>query len=99
MATTDDWVIAEIGRLRAKSHVLIDSHALTREGFGFRAIPFSRQQLEDLRLDAVIALRCDPDVLIARVAHDPSGRREMTTELAREIQILQESLGLTYSVL
>jgi adenylate kinase len=25
---TDDWVIAEIGRLREEKHVLIDSHAL-----------------------------------------------------------------------
>ncbi len=96
--TTDDWVIAEIASLRAKSDVLIDSHALTRESYGFRAIPFSRRQLEDLNLDVVLALRCDPDVLVARVKVDPGGRRELTTELAREIQILQESLSLTYAV-
>jgi len=99
VATTDDWVIGEIDRLREKSHILIDSHALTRESYGFRSIPFSRLQLENLRLDGIISLRCDPDVLIARTQLDPGGRREMTTELAREIQTLQESLGLTYAVL
>lgn len=91
-------MIAEIGRLRGKSHVLIDSHALTRETYGFRSIAFSRRQLENLSLDAVIALRADPDELIARVKHDPGGRRELTAELAREIQILQESPCLTYAV-
>ena len=95
---TDDWVIAEIGRLRAQSHVLIDSHALTRESYGFRAIAFSGKQLENLRLDVVITLRADPDELIARVKHNLGGRRELTAELAREIQILQESLCLTYAV-
>lgn len=98
VTTTDNWVIGEISCLRAKSHVLIDSHALTRESYGFRAIAFSERQLRDLGLDAVIALRCDPDVLIARVKQAPGGRRELTTELAREIQILQESLCLNYAV-
>jgi adenylate kinase len=98
VTATDDWVISEIGRLRETSHVLIDSHALTRETYGFRAITYSKAQLEGLRLDAVISLRADPDILIGRVKLDPRGRREMTTEVAREIQILQDSLSLTYAV-
>ena len=99
VTTTDDWVIGEISRLREKSHIVIDSHALTRETYGFRAIPFSRRQLENLKLDGVIALRCDPDVLIARTGLNPAGRREMPPELVRELQTLQESLCLTYAVL
>lgn len=96
---TDDWVIAEISRLRVKSNVMIDSHALTHETYGFRAIAFSKRQLENLSLDAVMVLRADPDALIARVKRDPGGRRELTIELAREIQALQESLALTYAVI
>jgi|WetSurMetagenome_2_1015567.scaffolds.fasta_scaffold482153_2 adenylate kinase len=99
VATTDEWVISEIGRLRKKSHVLIDSHALTHESWGFRAIPFSKRQLEGLHLNVVLVLRCDPDTLIARVKGNPGGRRELTTELARDIQTLQESLCLTYAVI
>ena len=99
VATTDEWVIGEVTRIRATHNILIDSHALTREGYGFRAIPFSRKQLELLGLDAVISLRADPDELIGRTKADPGGRRELTVEMAREIQTLQESLCLTYSVL
>jgi adenylate kinase len=95
---TDEWVIAEIARIRATSDVIIDSHALTREDYGFRAIPYTAQQLEAIKFDAILALRCDPEVLIARVAADPGGRRELSVELAREIQILQESLCLHYAV-
>jgi adenylate kinase len=98
VTSTDDWVVAEISRLRTASHVLIDSHALTRESYGFRAVAFSTRHLESLRLDAIIVLRCDPDVLIARTKQNPGGRRELTTELAREIQVLQEALSLTYAV-
>ncbi len=95
---TDEWVIAEIARLRHTSDIIIDSHALTREEYGFRAIPFSTRQLEAIKFDAVLALRCDPEVLISRVAADPGGRRVLSIELAREIQTLQESLCLHYAV-
>jgi adenylate kinase len=95
---TDEWVIAEITQLRTTSDVIIDSHALTREEYGFRAIPYSKHQLEAINFDAVLALRCDPEVLIARVASDRGGRRELSVELAREIQTLQEALCLHYAV-
>ncbi len=98
VSDTDEWVAAEIGRLRTTSDVIIDSHALTREDYGFRAIPYSVRQLDALKFDAIIALRCDPEILVTRVAVDPGGRRSLTVELAREIQILQEALGLHYAV-
>jgi adenylate kinase len=98
VVSTDEWVIAEIAKLRIVSDIIIDSHALTREEYGFRAIPYSSSQLEALKFDAVFALRCDPEVLNARVAADRGGRRELSVELAREIQTLQESLCLHYAV-
>lgn len=96
---TDEWVIREITRVRATSDVIIDSHALTREEYGFRAIPFSAALLSRLELDALLVLRCDPEVLRSRVAADRGGRRELSVELAREIQVLQESLCLQYAVM
>ncbi len=94
----DAKVIAQISELRKSSDIIIDSHALTREEYGLRAIPFSLQHLSALQLDALLVLRCDPEVLFARVAANREGRREMSVELAREIQLLQESLCLNYAV-
>lgn len=99
VADMDSKVIAGISDLRKSSDIIIDSHALTREQYGLRAIPFSTHHLSTLRLDALIVLRCDPEVLLTRVAADRGGRREMSVELAREIQLLQESLCLNYAVL
>jgi adenylate kinase len=98
VVTVDEEVVEEVRRMREANHVLIDSHALTREEYGFRAIPYSAPQLSLLRLDAVIVLRCDPEVLLSRVEADRGGRRALTVELAREIQVLQESLCIQYAV-
>jgi len=98
VSDTDEWVASEIARLRATCDVIIDSHALTREEYGFRAIPYSTRQLDAIKFDAIVVLRCDPQVLITRVSADPRGRRGLTIELARDIQVLQEALGLHYAV-
>lgn len=98
VSNTDDRVIREVTHVRSEAHVIIDSHALTRETYGFRAIPFSLQQLGRLGLDAIIALRCEPGELLRRVESDRGGRRKLTPDLASEIQTLQESLCLVYAV-
>jgi adenylate kinase len=49
VSDTDDWVVSEVGRLRMTSHIVIDSHALTPEAFGFRAVAFSQLHLQTSR--------------------------------------------------
>jgi adenylate kinase len=99
VTTMDAKIIDDITNLRKSSDIIVDSHALTREEYGLRAIPFNARHLSMLELDAVLVLRCDPEVLLKRVAADRGGRRDMSVELAREIQLLQESLCLNYAML
>ena len=94
----DERVISRIEQLRVTSTILLDSHAVTRETYGFRAIPFSSSQLRRLAFDAIIVLRCDPEITLQRIAIDAAGRRPVTTELAREHQSLQESIALSYAI-
>jgi adenylate kinase len=94
----DERLITEVSELRHRSDVLIDSHAVTRESFGFRAIPFSLRQLGRLSLDGVLALRCDPETAVSRIAVNSEGRRGVTAELAREHQLLQQAVGMSYGI-
>jgi adenylate kinase len=94
----DEQIIGEIATIRREYDVLIDSHAVTREHFGFRAIPFSLSQLSRLMLDAVMVLSCDPPELLKRMDHNREGRRDVTQTQALQHQTLQQSLALTYAV-
>jgi adenylate kinase len=98
VAEMDEQVIRRISQLRTSSHIIIDSHAVTREEFGFRAVPFSSEQLRRIAFDAVVSLRCDSEAILSRIANDSGGRLSVTRELAQEHQILQESVGLTYAI-
>lgn len=94
----DEEVISGIATFRTDSHVIIDSHAVTRERYGFRAVPFSLEQLGRLSFDAILILRCDPEEALHRIENKPDGRRSVTLELAREHQLLQETVGLMYGI-
>ena len=99
VSTLDEQVISRVEAERTSKHLILDSHAVTREEHGFRAVPFSLAQLRRLQFDLVIVLRCDPNDTISRINRDSRGRREVTPELAREHQAMQESIALTYAVI
>lgn len=99
VASLDEELIAQVAQLRLSSHIIIDSHAVTRESYGFRAVPFSHEQLRRLQLDGVLALRCSIDTVLGRIAAAPEGRREVSPDLAAEHQVLQECVGMIYAVI
>ncbi len=98
VATLDEQIIARISELRPSASIIIDSHAVTRETYGFRAIPFSISQVQRLAFDCVILLRCNPVTTLMRLKNDADGRQNVTEELAREHQTLQEAVALNYAI-
>jgi len=97
--SVDEFLIREVTERRLTSDVIIDSHAVTRETFGFRVIPFSHGQLMRLRLDGVLVLRCSIEKMMERIAAAPEGRRDVSASLAAEHQALQECVGMTYGII
>jgi adenylate kinase len=99
VASLDESLIDQVAKMRLSSHIIIDSHAVTRESFGFRAVPFSHDQLKRLQLDGVLVLRCPIHTVLSRSAVAPEGRREVSPDLAAEHQVLQECVGMIYAVI
>jgi adenylate kinase len=94
----DEWVIRKVNELRQHPDVILDSHALTAESYGLRAVPYSSEQLQRLKLDAVLVLRCDAAILLQRTRGRSNGRRDIPEEMMRELQILQEAVGISYAI-
>jgi len=83
----------------AGKHLLIDSHPVTKEAFGFRVTPFTLKRLLDLKIDHFICLYADPDVLAERIQKDPQGRPLPTKfELSVHVE-LQACVVSMYSIL
>lgn len=83
---------------RSTKHVLIDSHAVTKETFGFRITPFSLEQFAKLQVDEIWVFYASPQVTRERIAADSGGRPTPTEEEARLHTTLQASVAATYGM-
>jgi adenylate kinase len=95
----DERLLAFVREKRSTNHIVIDSHAVTKETFGFRVTPFSRNQLEALSPTLIICLYAEASVVINRIAANAQGRPKPTTFEADYHTALQGVVAVQYGIL
>lgn len=95
---TDEALQRFVATHTGKKHVVIDSHAITKETYGFRAAPFTPAQLHRAALTRIVVLHCRPSVLVARVDRDPGGRARLDEWEAAQFSDLQSCVALSYAI-
>lgn len=90
--------VESLSGLRAQTHVIVDSHAVTRETFGYRITHFSLDDLRRIAFDAIVITYCNPDVWLERRSSNPQGRPELSRFEVQHHMALQEMIGLNYAV-
>lgn len=83
---------------RASRPVIIDSHAVTKESYGYRVTPYSLKEFEKLGPTQIWVLYTAPEVALRRIAANPQGRPQITEEEARFHTQLQASVAITYGM-
>lgn len=96
--TIDNIVIEVTKKHRSSSHVLIESHGVTREDFGFRVTPYTHiNQIHKLKLHAIVFISCKPTIVYDRINKNAKGRKPISqNEVVQNIR-LQECLSMIYS--
>ncbi len=56
VAKVDESLIQWVAERRKEKHILIDTHGVTKEGYGFRLTPFDYKQVAQLEFDAILSL-------------------------------------------
>lgn len=95
----DRWLIDEVQARRKEQHLVIDSHPVTKEVYGFRVTPFTVEQLQLLNPDVIVCLYVSPEETKDRITKDAAGR-----PLPSDFEIglhaeLQAALAMQYALL
>lgn len=61
-------------KTRDKQNIVIDSHPVTIENYGFRITPFSKEQIQGLKPDIIVCLYAGADTISMRILENPAGR-------------------------
>jgi adenylate kinase len=83
---------------RATNPVIMDSHAVTKESYGYRVTPYSLKEFEKLGPTQIWVLYTAPEVARQRIIADAQGRPQITEEEARFHTQLQASVAITYGM-
>jgi adenylate kinase len=92
----DSILLERVAESRSRTNVVIDTHAVTKESYGFRVTPFSLQSVGKLRPTKIIVLYTSPEVAISRISADSGGRPMITAFESGFHSALQASVALSY---
>ena len=96
--TVDEELFGFVEEMRAERPIIVDSHAVTKENFGFRITPFSIEQFARLNPTRIGVLYTAPPVTLQRIAANPEGRPSPTEWEAGFHTGLQGALAAAYSI-
>jgi adenylate kinase len=98
VAEVDQALLDFVEANRAGRHVVIDSHPVTKEAYGYRVTPFSLDQFGRLAPDEIWVLYTSPVETRRRISADSGGRPMVTEEEAEMHTALQASVAATYGM-
>lgn len=70
----DQYLVNFINRYRYEYNIVIDSHPVTKENFGFRVTAFKVVDLMKLNIDRVFCLYASSSIIKQRIVLNPQGR-------------------------
>lgn len=97
IAAVDQQLQAFVAEQRACRPVLIDSHAVTKEPYGFRITPYSIDGIRQLAPTLVAMLYTNPEVAVQRILTNPGGRPNVSPFEASFHTSLQAAVAVSYS--
>lgn len=94
----DKLLISEVHRLRSTRHIIIDSHPVTKEDYGFRITAFSIPFLLALKPTVICMLYADAGEIIKRISKHSKGRPTVTLFETSLHCIMQANVAITYGI-
>jgi adenylate kinase len=82
---------------REEGPVVIDSHAVTSETWGLRALPYNADALSAIGITHIICLIADGETLLERIRATPEGRRADDPWKLEQLNNTQLALAAAYT--
>jgi adenylate kinase len=100
LAGADDLILKTVIDHKGKFDIIIESHGVTKEDYGFRITPYKNvKKLVNLGVTNVVYISSDSDIIVKRMLGSAKGRKKMNQGQIQQNFRLQETLALVYAVL
>ncbi len=98
VAAVDKRLIEMVQHSRTEAHVIIDSHAVTKESYGYRITPFAIPLLQALQPTLIVMLYAEAHEIDRRISRS-SGGRPLVSKFEADFHIaLQAQVAVSYGL-
>ncbi|TDK37561.1 AAA family ATPase [Rhizobium deserti] len=95
----DRQLLSFVEEHRGASDLIIDSHPVTKESYGYRVTAFSLDQIMALKPDEIWMLFASPSQTVERIGTDAQGRPAPSLDEALLHTSIQASVATAYGIL
>lgn len=97
VSLAEELLLTRVNSLRFETNILLDSHAVVNDHFGFRIAP----EISDFRrvdLNAVIVIHAPFNLVEQRIRTEPKGRNLVSKQIFDQHQALQDTVAIGFSL-
>lgn len=95
--TAAQVLLTRVSQLRLATNVLLESHAVVNDYFGFRVVP-EIYDFESAKLDAVIVVHAPFQIVEQRLSRDPKGANRISEQSYNMHQAMQDAVAINFGL-
>jgi adenylate kinase len=93
----EELLLSRVSQLRQTTNIVLDSHAVVNDHFGFRIVP-EISNFDKAHLDAIIVIHATFEVVKRRLAKEPKGRPTISKPIFESYKTLQDSVAIYFGL-
>jgi adenylate kinase len=93
-----ELLLEKVTLLRQTTNILLDSHAVVKDYFGFRVAP-EINDFNKAKIDAVIVVHAPFDIVYQRLIKEPKGRTLISEQTFETQRTLQDAVAINFSLM
>lgn len=93
----EELLLSRVSQLRQTTNIILDSHAVVNDHFGFRIVP-EISNFDKAHLDAIIVIHAPFEVVKIRLAKEPKGRPTISKQIFENYKTLQDSVAIHFGI-
>ena len=98
VSLAEEVLLNRVAEFRYTTNILLDSHAVVNDYFGFRIVP-EINDFERAKIDAIIVIHAPFEIVNQRVIREPKGRNPISKQTFEKHQAMQDAVAIHFSLM
>lgn len=94
----EELLLNRVTQLRHATNILLDSHAVVSDYFGFRIVP-EISNFDRIKIDAIIVIHAPFEIVEQRLAREPKGRNPISRQIFEKHMTLQDTVATHFGLI